>query len=279
MTIQEALRHARATLLEAGIERPDAEAWWLLEALTGSQRADLVIAGTRSLDADQVSRLDAALARRASREPLQHILGHVWFYGLELKIDPRALVPRPETERLVELALERLQDVDRPRVLDVGTGSGAIALAIAAERPDARVMATDVRLAPLELARENADQLDLRVSFARSDLLAAPEVAAFACRAHAIVSNPPYLPDDDRGGALPELRYEPPDALYGGPTGIELFTALAAQAHALCTPGTWLLAELDPRTVGSARASASAWTEATVEEDLTGRPRFLALRR
>ena len=278
-TVAEAVRRATRVLTGAGIESAQAEAWWLLEAVTGARRGELIVDRGRPLTEAQARELTTALERRAAREPLQHILGRAAFYGLELRVDPRALVPRPETERLVELTLARTASVSAPRVLDVGTGSGAIALAIAAERPDARVMAVDVDEDALGVAAENAERLALDVRLVESDLLAAAEVEAFARTAHAVVANLPYLPDADRAAASPEVRRDPPRALYGGITGIEPTEKLVRRAQALLRPGAWLLAELDPRNVDRARDAAAGWAEATVEEDLVGRRRFLVLRR
>lgn len=279
MTVHEAWRWTRDALAEAGIESADAEAWWLLEATTGRRRPELVIERDRTLDAAVQRELERAVGRRAAREPLQHIVGRTEFYGIELAVDARALVPRPETERLVELALERVRDLPAPRLLDVGTGAGAIALALKHERPDAEVLATDVDANALDLARENAARLGLDVSFALADALDAPEVAAFARGADLLATNPPYLPDADRAAAPPEVRRDPDRALYGGTTGTEVFLRLLGQAHGLLRGGAWLMAELDPRNVRSARAGARGWAEAEIAEDLAGRERFLVLRR
>lgn len=316
MTAAEAVAFARAALADAGVERPDAEAWWLLEATTTQSRTDLLLARDRSLTRRQAERLRDAVSRRSRGEPLQHIVGAAWFYGLELRIDARALVPRPETERLVELALEALHGVERPRVLDVGTGSGAVAVAIAAERPDAEVMATDVSAAALALAAENVRAHAPSVRLVESDLLERPEVQAFARRAHALVANPPYLPESDADRLPLDVRHDPPGALFAGPDGLDVFRPLVEQAATLLPRGALLLVELDPRNVRrawshavggiSGRAGAGGegagaddeisagsrdagdaargehgggWSDARVERDLTGRERFLVLRR
>ena len=279
MTILEAVRHGRDLLTKAGVPSPDVDAWWLLEAATGRSRAALIVDATRPLDPAAETRFRGMLQRRAAREPLQHIVGETEFYGLVLEVDARALVPRPETERLVELALERLWGIDRPALVDVGTGSGAIALALKAERPDATVLATDVSAEALALARDNATRLGLDVAFARSDLLTAPDVRAFARRAHAIVANPPYLPDRDRTGATPEVARDPAGALYAGAEGLDVASRLIEQAATLLAEGAWLLAELDPRNVGAAAQQAGAWSEVEIAADLSGRERFLVLRR
>ena len=279
MTIHEAVRYGREVLTRAGVPSPEVDAWWLLEAATGATRAALIVEGSRPLDPAAEASFRAMLERRAAREPLQHIVGETEFYGLGLKVDARALIPRPETERLVELALERLRGVERPAVVDVGTGSGAIALAVKSERPDTVVLATDVSRDALALARENAAGLGLGVEFIRSDLLTAPDVRAFAGRAHAIVTNPPYLPERDRTGASPEVARDPVRALYAGPDGLDVAARLIDQASSLLAPGAWLLAELDPRNVAAAANRAETWSEIEIAADLSGRERFLVLRR
>lgn len=281
MRIHEAFRHARDTLSAAGVDSPDADAWWLLEAVTGLDRARLVIERSRAVDPDEWTRLSAWLNRRARREPLQHIVGRTEFYGRVFDVDRRALIPRPETERLVELALERLREIADPRVLDVGTGSGAIAVTIAAERPDAVIMATDASAEALSLAAQNARRHGVAPSFALSELLAESEVDTFARSADMIVTNLPYLPDADRDAVSPEVRHDPELALYGGARGAELFEELLVQAARSLPSRAWLVAELDPRNVhqAGAKAARDEWRVVEVARDLAGRDRFLVLRR
>ncbi len=279
VTVGEALARATERLARAGIESAPSEAFSLLGHLLDSSRGDLLLARAQPLGTEQLLRLEGWLSRREQREPLQHILGVAHFYGLELRVTPQVLIPRPETERLVEVALERLHRVLRPVVLDVGTGSGAVALALKAERPDAVVIATDVSEAALKVACENAERLGLKVDFALSDLLTAPEVDAVARRAHLIVSNPPYLPEGDRERVSPEVRADPEGALYAGADGLDLFRRLERQAHGLLKPGAALLLELDPRNVADALETAGEWKAKEIHADLLGRARFLCLER
>lgn len=259
---------------------PEAEAWILLESLTGHDRLSLLTGGGAALDAALESRLDNLLARRAAGEPLQHLVGSVSFYGVELEVGPAALIPRPETERLVERVLEDLADVASPVVLDVGTGSGAIALAIARERPDAEVWASDVDARALDLARRNADRQAPGVRTVRSDLLDAPELAPLLPRLDLLVSNPPYLPDADARTLSPEVRHDPPGALFGGPDGLGPFRRLLAQVASRLTERAAVWLELDPRTVRTAQDEAiAAGLPARVHDDLTGRLRFLEIPR
>ena len=194
LSVGEARRIAVRRLEAAGLDSPEPEALALLEAATGLERSALLLAPERPLARGERLRLLEALRRRVAREPLQHILGTAPFYGLDLEVDPSVLVPRPETERLVEIVLDALRGIERPRVLDIGTGSGAIALAICAERPDAEVMASDVAPEALAVTRRNAARLSLVVRTARSDLLAEADVAAFAASCDVLVANLPYLP-------------------------------------------------------------------------------------
>ena len=232
----------------------------------------------------QHARLDAWIAGRADGRPLQHLLGIAPFWGLELEAGPDALIPRPETERLVELALASMTGIAAPRVLDLGTGSGAIAIAIARERPDAQVWATDVDAAALAVAERNVRTLAPQVRLRRSDLLEAPEVSSLLPRLDLLVANPPYLPDADAATLPREVRREPPRALFGGPDGLDPFrrtwrrlrTGLPATAEA------WF--ELDPRNVAVAATEvradpAAAGRPIEVEADLVGRTRFLRIGR
>lgn len=279
MTVAEALRETQLRLESAGLASARAEATALLSALLNASPGGLVFDRNRILSEAEAARLAAWVARREAREPLQHIVGHAHFYGLELQVTPAALIPRPETEVLVELALAALKEMRRPKVLDVGTGTGAIALALKAERPDAVVWATDLSAAALEVAARNARRLGLEVRLAPSDLLGAPALAAFAREVDILLSNPPYLLEADAAWLSPEVQRDPPEALFSGPDGLAHFRRLSAQAHALLKPDARCLVELDPRNVAQAQAESGAWAEATVAADLTGRPRFLALRR
>jgi release factor glutamine methyltransferase len=246
----------------------------LIEAVTGLGRLEQALNADRPLlDTERVS-LAAMLQRRVMREPVQHIVGTAPFYGLELVVSAAVLIPRPETERLVELVLEHLP-TGAVTVLDVGTGSGAVALAIKAERRDAEVWATDVEPDALAVAQTNAKSLGLDVEFRISDLLADAEVAAVAARCTALVANLPYLPDDDGAGLQPEVRHDPPKALFGGPDGLDVVERLRAQAGTLLPHGALLALELDPRNASRLHSRMHGWSAARTEADLTGRERFV----
>lgn len=200
MRVREALREAERRLAAAGVETPRVDAEWLVAHALGTSRSGVYA----RLD-DEVE-LDGLLSRRERREPLAYVLGEWGFRRLMLKTDARALVPRPETEIVVERALALLP-ANEPRVLDVGVGSGAIALALKDELPHAHVVGVDVSLEALALARENADRLGLDVELYEGDESAAGEGWDL------VVSNPPYV--ESLEGLQPELRFEPHDALLG----------------------------------------------------------------
>ncbi len=217
MTAREALAEAERRLATAGVETPRVDAEWLVAHVLGTTRSGLAA----RLD-DEVDGLESLLRRREAREPLAYVLGEWGFRRLTLKTDARALVPRPETETLVERALALAEELEHPRILDVGVGSGAIALALKDERPDASVTGVDVSDAALELARENAERLGLDVELRRAD------GAAVAGEGwDVVVANPPYVETLD--GAQPELRWEPEVALLG--SGEHERLAHAAQAR------------------------------------------------
>jgi len=259
-------------LAAAGIDSPQPEARALLGQVLGLDWAGLVLAADRVPTSDEVAQLEALVLRRLAREPLQHLLGETEWGGLLLNVSPAALIPRPETEVLLSLALEVLAGQVGPQVLDVGTGSGALALALKAARPDASVTATDVSADALALARQNARRSELDVQFLPSDLL-----DAVGGPFRLIVSNPPYLPDADRESAQPEVRHDPELALYGGPDGLTLARRLALQAPAHLEAGGALLLELDPRNVEvlAGEMRLCGWS-VEVHADLTGRQRFLS---
>ncbi len=275
----DALREAEVRLKRAGVESAAAEARLLLAEVLACSSAELGLRYARALSRDEQARLEGWLARREKREPLQHILGWAPFYGLTLRVTPDVLVPRPETERLVELGLGLLADIANPQVLDVGTGSGAIALAFKHERPDAVVTASDISAAALEVARENATRLGLEVTFVQADLLGAPELRELLPVLDLLVANPPYLPLADKARVSPEVQADPELALYAGEDGLAVFRRLERQANAGLKEGACLLVELDPRHVAEAAALARAWRGCELACDLLGRERFLLLRK
>jgi release factor glutamine methyltransferase len=220
---RDALDGAITAIGASGCETPRLDAELLLADVLGISRERLIVDRDLTVEGPAVRAFQNAVRRRAvEREPVAYIVGHRGFRRLDLAVDPRALIPRPETELLVEVALSL---PDGARVLDVGTGSGAVALALKDERPDLLVSGSDLSEDALALARANGEGLGLEVSWLRADLL-----SGVPDEFDAILSNPPYVPESDRGSLAPEiLRHEPPGALFSGPDGLDAIRALIAQ--------------------------------------------------
>lgn len=235
MTLQQALHQAQ----QSGLERIDAQLL-LLHVLgrPDAGRAWLLTHDTDMLAPAQQQAFDALCARRLSGEPVAYLTGRKEFYGLALQIDARVLDPRPDTETLVDWALEVLADWNAPRIVDLGTGSGAIALALQRQRPDASVWAVDASADALAVARDNAQRLGLNVQFAQGSWLRslAPDQ-----QLDAIVTNPPYIRADDPH--LAALTHEPLCALASGADGLDDIRAIIEQSPAHLAPGGWLLIE------------------------------------
>ena len=233
MTLAESLRQAQAL----GLARLDAQLLHL-HALGRAphERAWLLAHDQDTLDAACLARLQPLLARRAAGEPLAYLTGHKGFYGLTLQVDARVLDPRPDTETLVEWALSLMPEQQPCEVLDMGTGSGAIALALQHTRPQARVSALDASADALAVARANGERLGLPVRWLHSDWF-----SAVPDRFDLIVSNPPYIREGDPH--LPALRHEPTQALTSGADGLDAIRTLVAQAPQHLCPGGWLLLE------------------------------------
>ena len=282
--VGEALRAATARLEAAGHAASDAEE--LLSRLLGVGRGELRRLAADELPAALAARLDAQLARRAAGEPVQYITGRAAFRHIDLAVDRSVLIPRPETELLVDAVLEYLSEGDwgrrPPRVLDLGTGSGCIALSIAHEHPSARVTATDASEAALAVARANAAALALvpRVNFARGGWFEA--VDADECF-DVIVSNPPYISRDEAGELPADVRdWEPHAALFAGDDGLaDLREILEAAPRHLLTGGLLALelAEARAAHVAGWLDGARDWREVELRDDLAGRPRLLLARR
>jgi release factor glutamine methyltransferase len=258
----------------AGVsDSPRLDAELLLAFATRRTRSSVVAFPERAVEPAAAARFAALVGRRERGEPLAYLLGEREFFSLPLAVSPAVLVPRPETELLVELALAAVRDVAQPAVLDVGTGSGAIALAIKHARPDARVTATDRSEAALAVARGNAAKLGLDVRFLESHWLGALAGETF----DAVVSNPPYVRSTDVRGAL---EHEPRLALDGGADGLDAYRVLFAETQAHLTPRGVLLVEhgAEQRAELVALAARHGWQVAAAHDDLAGKPRVLVLR-
>ena len=235
------LRWTTQRFTERGLDSPRLDAELLAAHAFGMTRLHLYTQFDRPLLAEELAALRALVKRRQAGEPVAYLTGHKEFWSLDLHVDARVLIPRPDTETLVELALEVIAvDLDA-QVADIGTGSGAIALAIAKQRPRAQVTATDLSNEALLVARANADRLGLNLTFESGDLLSA---LAPNARFHLIVANLPYIPSADIPGLAPEVRSEPMRALDGGPDGLDLVRRLIASAPAHLHPGGVLALEI-----------------------------------
>ena len=272
MTVAELLRAATEELREAGIDTPRTDAELILCRALGTTRARLHLDGARAVADDTLADARALLRRRAAREPLAYVLGEWGFRRLVLRTDPRALVPRPETETVVERCLALLAHIAEPAVLDVGTGTGAIALALADEHPGARVTALDRSAAALALARENLDRTGLgaRVTLVERDLAAGLPEGPF----DVVVSNPPYVLPEELLTLEPEVRdWEPREALLdAGQTA-----ALAGAARASLRRGGSLVLECHEERAEELAAAVAAlgYEGVTITRDLARRQRVV----
>ncbi|MBN1477380.1 peptide chain release factor N(5)-glutamine methyltransferase [Candidatus Sumerlaeota bacterium] len=249
LTIAEALRLSAEYLHEHGVGSARLDAELLLSRVLGLSRLDLYLAFDRPLSDDERGRMRALLARRGRREPLAHITGEREFFSRVFEVSPDVLIPRPETERLVERLLERERGGDLPPgpILDVGTGSGAIAVTLACEMPKRSLVATDISAAALAVVRRNAERHGVadRVALHEADL-AKGMAGPFA----AIVSNPPYVAESERAILTPEVLREPERALFGGANGLAVIRRLVEEAPPLLSPAGVLLIEVGAGQAG-----------------------------
>jgi len=277
-TVDDALGVASTVLREAGVPSPDVDAELLLAHVTGVPRGVVRVRAVTSapVSEDEKEALVAVIARRASREPLQHITGVAWFRQLELHVGPGVFVPRPETEGVAQLAVDALRAAPTaaPVAVDLGTGSGALALAMASEVPTATVVAVELSPAAAVWTRRNISAVGVdNVRLVEADLTdALPELDGTVS---VVVSNPPYVPV----GMVPrdpEVRLHDPDlALYGGGDGLDLVRAVSRTALRLLVPGGALVIEHGERQGGAIRdlLSADGWRAPATHPDLTGRDR------
>jgi len=271
------IEYGMQRLQGAGRDAPRRTAIWLLCDLCQCSQTALYAHPDAPVGPEVAESFKERVQRRVDGEPLQHILGYSEFYGLRIDISPKVLVPRPETEELVEHVLRRMRGDVRPRILDVGTGSGCIALAVKHERPDARVVGCDVSEDALAVARENAERLDLDVSFQAADLLAEDFPDVVSGPFDWVVSNPPYIPDDE-ADALPDVvrEHDPPLALFAGDDPLRFYRALARHAPDVLVAGGRLVVETHAQyATDTAEVFAHAgFTGVHIEQDLSGRPRI-----
>lgn len=288
MTVLEILNRTKVFFEKKGVPdaRLDAE-YIICFGLGIKKRMDLYLNFDKPLSAAELDKLRPLVARRANREPLQHIVGDTSFRGHTIKCDTRALVPRPETEELVDMAKKRLASVATPFIVEIGTGTGAIAIACAKEIPGAKVLATDVSAEALALAKENADANETPIEFAQGDLLDAVTGEAMAkaagdasAKIDSLIANLPYIPDGEKGKLQPEVdKFDPELALYGGPDGLSLVRKMLKQTEGRLSAGASILLEIgsEQASVLESEAASYPWLEFTgIHKDFCGNVRFVS---
>jgi len=282
VSLRDALTTAIDRLTAARVPSPRMNAELLLRFTLDCDRAYLYAHPERELTTEEQTRYEEALAQRARGIPAQYITGHQEFWGMDFIVNPAVLIPRPETEHVIETVLQLVNGgrASSPgmRIVDVGTGSGCIALALAKELPEAEVHATDISPAALEVARANAarHQLENRIQFYETDLLQCLERA----RLDFVVSNPPYVGESEQDQVqLGVRKFEPRKAVFAGPTGLEVIERLIPQAQAALKPGGWLVMEISGTIAQGVKRLLGRWNAVQVTNDLQGIPRVASARK
>ena len=294
-TVLEILNRTKVFFEKKGIPDARLDAEYIISlGLQMKSRMDIYLNFEKPLTDAELDVLRQMVARRANREPLQHIIGDTSFRGFIIKCDKRALVPRPETEMLVDMAKERLKGIEAPFIVEVGTGTGAISIACAKEIAGAKVLATDISEDALSLARENAEVNELgsntegsNLTFAQGDLLDAVTDEALRqaqcpCDANidCLIANLPYIPDSEKGKLQPEVdKFDPALALYGGPDGLSLVRKLLQQTEGKLNAGASILLEIgsEQAEVLKNEAANFPWLEfAGIHKDYCGNIRFVS---
>ena len=282
VSLRDALTTAIDRLTAARVPSPRMNAELLLRFTLDCDRAYLYAHPERELTTEEQTRYEEALAQRARGIPAQYITGHQEFWGMDFIVNPAVLIPRPETEHVIETVLQLVNGgrASSPgmRIVDVGTGSGCIALALAKELPEAEVHATDISPAALEVARANAarHQLENRIQFHETDLLQCLERA----RLDFVVSNPPYVGESEQDQVqLGVRKFEPRKAVFAGPTGLEVIERLIPQAQSALKPGGWLVMEISGTIAQGVKRLLGRWNAVQVTNDLQGIPRVASARK
>ena len=285
MQLKDALTSAIRCFTDSHVGSPRMNAEVLLMFTLDADRAFLYAHPEHDLSTVEYARYEQVIAQRASGVPSQYITGHQEFWGMDLIVTPAVLIPRPETEHLIETVLEiRASDHGRQtsgseiHIVDVGTGSGCIALALAKELPGAEIHATDISPDALEIAEANAarHQLEKRIIFHDTDLLLGLEGLDFDF----VVSNPPYVGESEEDQVQLEVRkFEPRNAVFAGPSGLEVIERLVPQARATLRPGGWLVMEISGTIAQGVESLLSDWKEVRLTDDLQGIPRVAQARK
>jgi len=280
MTVLEILNRTKVFFEKKGIPdaRLDAE-YIISHGLQMKSRMDIYLNFEKPLTEAELDVLRQMVARRANREPLQHIIGDTSFRGFIIKCDPRALIPRPETESLVDMAKEALKGIENPFIVEVGTGTAAISIACAKEIAGAKVLATDISEDALSLARENAEANGLgeTLAFSKGDLL---DAVTATDKIDCLIANLPYIPDGEKGKLQPEVdKFDPALALYGGPDGLTLVRKLLQQTEGKLNAGAPILLEIgsEQAEVLKNEAANYPWLEFSgIHKDYCGNVRFVS---
>lgn len=279
-TIRSVITEGAGTLNSAGVDGPRNEATLLLMHVLDRDRTFLLAHDDERLSPDQLDRYRSLVARRAEGYPLQYLTGNQEFFGLEFKVTPDVLIPRPETELIVEIGVEILKGKTAAVLADVGTGSGAIAISLLQELPGARAIAVDVSAVALAVAKRNAEQHQVidRLRLIESDLFSA---IASSESFDLIVSNPPYVPAEDLTGLQREVRHEPLGALDGGADGLVVIRRLLKDAPDFLRAGGYLVFEIgfDQHEAVKALINDAVWESIELRKDLQGIPRTVVLQK
>ena len=274
---------ATALLESSGVESPRLDAECLLASLLGRDRLHLYAAAEERMPPPVFELYQALLGRRQAREPLAYLTRTKEFWSLSFAVTPAVLIPRPETETLVETAVARLGELQAPVIADIGTGSGAIAVAVAKALPDSRLYATEISSRALDVARENAARHGVleRITFVHGDLVEPLLCLGLAHHCDLMVSNPPYVATRELAGLPAEVRYEPLEALDGGSDGLDVHRRLINGASTLLRPGGWLALEMAPGqgpSLSRLLQEQGAFGDIEVTPDLSGRERVIVAR-
>jgi release factor glutamine methyltransferase len=283
MQLKQAVDFAHELFVENDVPSPRLNAELLLMFALNCERSYLYAHPERALTTEEQARFDEVIRERARGCPTQYITGHQEFWGLDLLVSPAVLIPRPETEHLVETVLElvkeyRFEGPGRLRMVDVGTGSGCIALSVASELPHIEIHACDISEEALEIARVNAARLTLgdKVLFRKSDLLSLYANQQFDF----VVSNPPYVGENEADKVQRQVReFEPKIAVFSGKEGMDIYRRLIPQAHNALRPGGWFVTEIGYSEEEKVRNLLAGWADIQVTADLQGIPRVVAARK
>lgn len=275
--LRQALHSAITRLETAAIEEPRLQAEVLIFFVLGCDRAYLYAHPERELSRAELAQYELLASRRASGEPLQYLTGHQEFWRCDFLVTPAVLIPRPETEHLIEAVLALVGNDEPLRLVDVGTGSGVIAITLARELPQAAVLGVDLSPAALEVARLNAERLGATVEFAQSDVLGAVvRDGSFDF----VVSNPPYIGRNEERQVQDTVKhYEPAMALFAGDDGLEVIRRLIPQAREVLRPGGWLLMEVGYTQSEAVQALLAGWQSVRAVADLAGIARVIVARK